>query len=102
MSTQTANTWYVYLVRMPSRALYCGITTDVERRFAQHQNGQGAKALKGKAPLILEWCYPAGENRSEASKYEWRIKKLPKSKKEHLISFQTDSSITLDMLLVGL
>ncbi|MEL7292246.1 MAG: GIY-YIG nuclease family protein [Pseudomonadota bacterium] len=102
MSKENSNTWYVYLVRMPSRALYCGITTDVERRFAQHKSGRGAKALKGKSPLIMEWFYPAGDSRSEASKLEWRVKKLPKAKKEHLISCQIDSNITLDRLLVAL
>lgn len=46
--------WFVYLVRCANNALYCGITTDVSRRFAQHQKGRGAKALRGKGPL--DWC----------------------------------------------
>ncbi|KLN63708.1 MULTISPECIES: GIY-YIG nuclease family protein [Vibrio] len=80
--------WYVYLIRMRNNALYCGITTNVERRFKQHQQGTGAKALKGKGPLILEWYQGAGDNRSSASKLEYQIKRLSKQKKEQLITSQ--------------
>ncbi|MFA0698033.1 GIY-YIG nuclease family protein, partial [Vibrio sp. 10N.222.49.C9] len=47
--------WFVYLIRNRHNALYCGVTNDLERRFSQHANGTGAKALKGKGPLTLEW-----------------------------------------------
>jgi len=80
--------WYVYLIRMRNNALYCGITTNVERRFKQHQQGTGAKALKGKGPLTLEWYQRAGNNRSSASKLEYQIKRLSKQKKEQLITSQ--------------
>lgn len=82
------SSWYVYLVRMRNNALYCGITTDVQRRFNQHQAGTGAKALKGKGPLTLEWYQPAGPDRSSASKIEYQIKRLRKNRKEALISQQ--------------
>ncbi|MEF1254296.1 MULTISPECIES: GIY-YIG nuclease family protein [unclassified Vibrio] len=78
--------WYVYLIRMSNNALYCGITTDLERRFRQHCNGTGAKALKGKGPLKLEWHQYIGTSRSEASKIEYRIKQLSKAKKEQIVS----------------
>jgi putative endonuclease len=80
------NTWFIYLVRNNRNALYTGITTDVERRFCEHQSGgpKAAKALKGKGPLTLEFSYPV-ENRVTASQLEYRIKKLPKVKKEQLI-----------------
>ena len=36
--------WYVYIIRATDQSLYTGITTDVERRFAEHQSGRaGAK-----------------------------------------------------------
>lgn len=79
--------WFIYLVRNNRNALYTGITTDVERRFCEHQSSgpKAAKALKGKGPLSLEFSYPV-ENRVVASQLEYRIKKLPKVKKEQLIS----------------
>ncbi len=84
----TAATWYVYFVRCRNHSLYCGITTDVERRFAQHQAGKGAKALKGKGPLSLAWFQPVDGGRSAASKLELKIKKLPKATKERIVSSQ--------------
>lgn len=49
----TQKNWYIYLIREKNNRLYCGITTDIQRRFTQHQEGKGAKALKGKMPLTL-------------------------------------------------
>jgi len=83
----TTKPWFIYLVRNNRNALYAGITTDVERRFSEHQSSgpKAAKALKGKGPLTLEFYYPVAD-RSIASQLEYRIKKLPKAKKEQLIS----------------
>ena len=86
LSRTMSSNWFVYFVRTPNNALYCGITTNVERRFKQHCEGKGAKALKGKSPLRLAWYDKAGVNRSEASKIEYRIKRLTKSQKEALVS----------------
>ncbi|MBW3163148.1 GIY-YIG nuclease family protein [Ferrimonas balearica] len=81
--------WFLYLVRTRSGHLYTGITTDVERRFAEHQAGapKGARALRGKGPLTLVYQSPAG-SRSDALKAEYRIKQLSKSAKEALVSSQ--------------
>lgn len=87
--------WWVYLIRTSSNALYCGITTDVERRFSQHQNGQGAKALRGKGPLTLAWQYEMGPLKGEALRLEYRIKRLTKAQKERLI---LDSSLLSSVL----
>ncbi|SDG98977.1 putative endonuclease [Vibrio xiamenensis] len=88
--TAPKSEWFVYLVRTKYDALYCGITTDVERRFQQHQNGTGAKALRGRGPLTLAWSQPVVGGRSFASKLEHKLKKLPKKTKERLISEQLD------------
>ena len=75
--------WWVYLVRRADGALYTGIATDVERRFTEHCEGRGAKALRGRGPLELA-AYGAAGDRSRAQRIETRIKRLPKSKKEQL------------------
>lgn len=77
--------WFLYLIRCPDNRLYTGITTDVARRFAQHQRGKGAKALRGKGELTLVFSAPAG-NRSEALRAEYRIKQLTKRQKEQLVA----------------
>lgn len=82
--SETCPSWYIYLIRTRSDALYCGITVDVDRRFKQHQMGKGAKFLRGKGPLELVWSHSV-ETKSLALKYEIKLKKLPKIKKEQLI-----------------
>ena len=85
MSNTTTTTWHIYMIRTKQNALYTGITTDIARRFAEHQSSKkGAKALRGKGPLTLVWCETA-ETRSAALKREAAIKKLTKNQKEALI-----------------
>ncbi|WP_102525061.1 GIY-YIG nuclease family protein [Vibrio tapetis] len=79
--------WFVYLIRTKSNALYCGITNDVAKRFATHQQGKGAKALRGKGPLQLVWQQPAAD-KSQAAKIEYYIKQFAKAKKECLVADQ--------------
>ncbi|MDA3138552.1 GIY-YIG nuclease family protein [Vibrio metschnikovii] len=77
--------WWVYLIRTSKNALYCGITTDIDRRFIQHQQGCGAKALRGKGPLSLVWQHHVGPSKSQALQLEHRIKCLSKAQKERLV-----------------
>ncbi len=74
-------TWFVYLIRTTTQTLYCGITVDLQRRFEQHSKGCGAKYLRGKGPLKLEWHSPAMTHR-EAAQKEYEIKSWSKAKKE--------------------
>lgn len=76
--------WYLYLIRTCDNHLYTGITTDVARRFNQHQSGTGAKALRGRGPLTLVFSQPLGD-RCLALRLEYRVKQLPKSAKEKLV-----------------
>ncbi|WP_321164309.1 GIY-YIG nuclease family protein [Trabulsiella odontotermitis] len=77
--------WFLYLIRTADNHLYTGITTDVERRFLQHQCGKGAKALRGKGELRLAFSGEVGE-RSLALRLEYRIKQLTKRQKERLVA----------------
>ncbi|OAT27028.1 GIY-YIG nuclease family protein [Proteus myxofaciens] len=79
--------WSIYMIRDKLGNIYTGITTDVSRRFYQHQQGTGAKALKGKGPLFLEFQCPVG-NRQQASQLEYQLKQLKKQQKEKLITDQ--------------
>jgi putative endonuclease len=82
--------WYLYLVRCRAGNLYTGITTDVARRFAEHQknNGTGAKYLQGRRPLMLVFQKRLG-GRSLALRVESRVKNLSKARKEELIRDNT-------------
>jgi len=78
--------WYLYIVRCRDGTLYTGITTDIDRRIAEHSGGgnAGSKYLKGRAPLILMFQKRLGSRRL-ASKIENRVKKLSRAKKEEMI-----------------
>ncbi len=82
--------WYLYLIRTGSGALYTGVTTDVSRRLGQHQRGCGAKALRGKGPLTLAFHCPAGDH-GNALQWEYRIKQLTRTQKELLVASQAQS-----------
>jgi putative endonuclease len=74
------------MIRCANGSLYTGITTDVYRRFQEHQNSntKAAKYLKGKGPLSLVWHHPVPD-RAHASKLEHTIKQLSKIDKERII-----------------
>lgn len=77
--------WHVYLIRCRDGSLYTGITTDVERRFKEHQDNAGAKYLRGRGPLRLVYRRKLGD-RGLAQMVESGIKRLPKAKKEALLT----------------
>ncbi len=86
MGNHKQNSWYLYLIRTQQGALYTGITTDIKRRFSEHdaQGPKCAKSLRGKGPLTLVFKKKIGP-KSDALKLECQIKSLPKSDKEFLV-----------------
>ena len=79
--------WSVYLIRCGDNSLYTGISNDVVKRFLDHQlnSRRCAKYLRGRHPLKLIYTIEVGD-RAAASRLETQIKKLPKYKKECLVS----------------
>jgi|TARA_R110001583_G_scaffold74989_2_gene207018 putative endonuclease len=79
--------WSLYLIRTDAGSLYCGVTTDVERRFHEHSSSgiKAAKSLRGRGPLTLEFQRYIG-SRSAALKCEFAVKRLSRNEKEKLIS----------------
>lgn len=79
--------YYVYLLQTYRNTFYCGVTTDMNRRYREHiglEKG-GAKFTKAQKPtgiLLLEFA----DDRSSAQKREAALKKLSRKKKEELIS----------------
>ncbi len=44
---------YVYILRCSDDTLYCGWTTDLERRISAHNKGTGAKYTRSRRPVKL-------------------------------------------------
>ena len=75
---------YVYLLRCADGSLYCGWTTDPERRLRQHQAGTASRYTKRRRPVEYALVIAAA-NRSAALREEARIKKLSRSEKLVLV-----------------
>lgn len=77
--------WIVYMLACADNTLYTGITTDLDRRLAEHEAGKGARYTRGRGPFRLvyrETC----QGRAEASRRETAIKSLDRGKKLLLCS----------------
>ncbi len=84
MSAAPDKAWFVYLVRAANGALYCGISDDPQRRFAQHQTGKGARFFHTSPALALAYV-EACAGKGDALRRERAIKRLSKAAKESLI-----------------
>jgi putative endonuclease len=75
---------YVYLLRCADDSLYCGWTTDVVRRLAEHGAGSASRYTRSRLPVELAAVFEAA-NRSAALREEARIKRLSRAEKLDLI-----------------
>lgn len=78
--------WRVYVLRCADGCLYTGVTTDLQRRLAQH-NGEragGPRFTRGRRPVELLW-QEAAPDRAAAQRREAAIKQLPRSAKLALL-----------------
>lgn len=91
---KSSSLWYLYLVRCGNGHLYTGVTTNVSRRFSEHQSGgiKSAKYLRGKGPLTLMYQEQVGSH-GDALRREIAVKKLSRSQKLALIESVEHSAI---------
>jgi len=85
--------WWVYMIqsrrptctgveygRKPDGVIYIGVTTNIERRIKQHNEGKGARYTRGRGPWTTLACH-SYNSRSDALKVEARLKKLSHAQK---------------------
>lgn len=75
---------WVYLLRCGDDSLYCGWTTDLERRVDAHRRGVASKYTRTRLPIELAASWPF-DDASAARREEWRIKQLPRAEKLALV-----------------
>jgi len=80
-----APSWFVYLLRCADDTLYAGVTTDPDRRLAEHNAGVGARYTRARLPVERVYLEPAPD-RAAACRREASIKKMPRAAKLALIS----------------
>ncbi len=77
--------WFIYMIECSDGRLYTGVTTDLERRFSQHQSKKGAKFFFSATPSKIVYQEKA-KNRSLAQKREAQLKKLTRKEKLKLVA----------------
>lgn len=75
--------WFVYLIECVDGSLYTGVAVDVEKRYAAHAAGKGARYTRSHPParLLARFEHP---DRSSALKAEYAIKQLSPGEKRAL------------------
>lgn len=76
--------WTLYLLRCRDGSLYAGITTDLARRVAQHQDGTASRYTRSRRPVAIVYRESCA-SRSDALKREAAVKALRREVKERLI-----------------
>ena len=79
-SGKAANIWHVYLLECADGTLYCGITTDLARRLAQHNGlaSGGARYTSGRRPVRL-LASRACARKDAALRLEHAVKSRPRA-----------------------
>ncbi len=75
---------WIYVVECSDGSFYTGYTTDVQRRVAEHDAGDGAKYTRSRTPVELVHS-ERHESRSTAMSREHEIKQLSRAEKEQLV-----------------
>lgn len=75
---------YIYILECSDKSLYTGWTNNLERRIKMHNDGKGAKYTRGRAPVKLVY-FEEFEDKIEAQKREYKIKKMKRIDKQKLI-----------------
>ena len=84
---------YIYILQCADDTLYTGYTNDLEKRIWQHNNGkEGAKYTRSRRPCKLVY-HEEYDNKADAMKREYVIKKMMKVEKMKLISSYNGTSV---------
>jgi putative endonuclease len=77
--------YYLYILECADNTLYTGITNDIDKRLISHNTSKtGAKYTRGRRPVVLKYFENCG-TKGDALKREVEVKKMDRSKKQHLI-----------------
>lgn len=82
--------WFVYILRCGDGSLYTGITTDLERRCAQHIAGRASRYTRCRLPVRLVY-QERRRDRPDALRRELAIKALSRTEKLALLGRRKSS-----------
>lgn len=76
--------YFVYIIKCSDETYYTGYTNNIEKRLKAHNEGKGAKYTRSRVPVELVYS-ESYENKGDALRREYAIKKLTRKQKEKLI-----------------
>ncbi|MEX2340811.1 MAG: GIY-YIG nuclease family protein [Candidatus Paceibacterota bacterium] len=77
--------YFVYIIECDDKSLYTGITTDLKRRFIEHQSGKGGHYTRSRK--VVKFVFTEEQaDKSSALRREAEIKRWKKKQKLELIS----------------
>ena len=82
--------WFVYLLQCGDGRLYVGVTDDIGRRLAEHQQGRGGRFTKGVQPVELLYR-EVFSTQQEARSRERQLKGWTREKKLALIQGEIET-----------
>jgi putative endonuclease len=81
---EKAPEWFLYILKCRDNTFYTGITTDLERRLEQHNNGTASRCTRSRLPVVRVYQETCAD-RSDALKRECAVKKLTRKEKELMV-----------------
>lgn len=83
--------YYIYILECINGHYYTGYTTDIKRRYHEHQQGSAkCKYTRSFPPRKIAACWKMETSLSEVLKIEREIKALSKREKKALIEGQAE------------
>ncbi len=82
--------WFCYLLECADGTLYTGITNDLDKRLAAHNDGTASKYTRSRLPVRLVYTEPHAD-RASASRREAALKKLKHTAKHALMASHAKS-----------
>ena len=80
-----AATWSLYILRCCDGSFYTGVTTDIGRRFREHEAGRASRFTRTRRPIVLVYQEKCG-SRSLALSRECAVKSMGRQGKEDLVA----------------
>ncbi|MGB8957886.1 MAG: GIY-YIG nuclease family protein [Candidatus Aminicenantales bacterium] len=77
--------WSLYILRCRDESFYTGVTTDIDRRFHEHEAGRASRFTRTRRPVVLVYQETCG-TRSQALSRECAVKSMGRKGKEDLVA----------------
>jgi len=76
--------WFLYILKCRDSTFYTGITTDLDRRLDQHNDGTASRYTRSRKPVTMVYSETCDDH-SAALKRECAVKKLTREEKELMV-----------------